>query len=152
MSKRSWEIKELKKSHKLNETAVLVVNQKLDSVLETIDNYFTNQNEESLHKLRISLRRLRYNMELFIQCFDKQKFMVFYKNIKNLQDLSGSTRDLDVLLTNMKLLINKDHIEVPENIFEKFNAKRKELNSMLVLELMKFKHSKVLKDFAKMVN
>ena len=41
-------------------------------------------------------------MELFIKCFNRKKYLGFYKIVSSLQDISGSVRDLDVLKQNLK--------------------------------------------------
>lgn len=99
--KRKWEIEELKKSKAVTSTAVIVLNDRIDSFLETVIRYFENNTVENLHDVRISIRRVRYSMELFIFCFDRKLFLRFYGRVEKLQDLSGSVRDLDVFLENV---------------------------------------------------
>ncbi len=86
-------------------------------------------------------------MELFIDCFDKKKFSAFYKKIEALQDQSGMLRDLDVLKVNINSLIIDEKIKISKIIFQKIDERRNELKANLKLELMKFTHSKVLKNF-----
>jgi CHAD domain-containing protein len=117
----------------------------------TIEKYFNDMNAENLHDIRISLRRVRYNMELFISCFNRKQFMIIYNTIQNLQDLSGLVRDLDVLKENIILLVKDDKVKVDNDILNKAEQKRIELEERLKLSLMKFMHSKAVKNFYRIV-
>ena len=107
---------------------------------------------ENLHDVRISLRRVRYNMELFISCFNRKQFLGIYNAVQELQDLSGAVRDLDVFKENINLLIQNEKVRVNKTILQKVEKKRKRLEEELKLALMKFLHSKKLKNFYKLVS
>jgi CHAD domain-containing protein len=91
-------------------------------------------------------------MELFIICFDREIFLRFYNRIENLQDNSGLVRDLDVFKENISSLISEEQVKVSRAVLTKVEEKRKTLENKLELELMKFLHSKSLKDFYKLLN
>jgi len=91
-------------------------------------------------------------MELFIICFDRKIFLRFYNRIENLQDNSGLVRDLDVFKENISSLITEEQVKVSRSVLTKVEEKRKILENKLELELMKFLHSKSLKDFNKLLN
>lgn len=153
MSKtKKWEIDGVKKRQSFCNASRIILKVRLDHLINTIDNYFKDINVENLHDIRIALRRVRYNMELFIICFDRKIFLRFYKIIENLQDLSGLVRDLDVFKENISSLITEEHVKVNRSVLIKVEEKRKTLENKLELELMKFLHSKSLKDFNKMLN
>ncbi len=147
--KRKWEIDELKKSKSLLSFAKIILNNRLDTFLETVIRYFENQRVEDLHDVRISIRRVRYSMELFINCFEKKLFLRFYSKVEKLQDLSGSVRDLDVLLENVKDLTEKKEIKPNPELNNRVLAKKSELEESFKYEMMKFLHSKVFRDFTK---
>jgi CHAD domain-containing protein len=150
--KRKWEIDELKESKAVASTAVIVLNDRIDNFLETVIRYFENSTVENLHDVRISIRRVRYSMELFIACFDRKLFLRFYSWVEKLQDLSGSVRDLDVLLENVKSLSEKEKIKVSKNLKQRVLKEKGELEESFKFELMKFLHSKIFKDFTKEIH
>ena len=153
MSKsKKWEIDGVKKRQSFCNASKIILKARLNHLINTIDNYFKDRNVENLHDIRIALRRVRYNMELFIICFDRKIFLRFYKIIENLQDLSGLVRDLDVFKENISSLITEERVKVNRSVLVKVEERRKTLENKLELELMKFLHSKSLKDFNKLLN
>ncbi|MGE5845091.1 MAG: CHAD domain-containing protein [Ignavibacteria bacterium] len=152
MNKKKWEIKELSPSETLAGASKKVLSVRLNDLLSSIKLYFENETEEKLHNTRIAVRRLRYSMELFIECLDRKKFLSFYDRVQYIQDLTGVVRDLDVLKQNMIILSTEEKVKVSRFLFEKIIEKRKKTNDNLKLELMKFIHSKKLKDFNKMIS
>jgi CHAD domain-containing protein len=147
--KRKWEIEKLKDSKTFKKSANLILTNRIESLLLCINNYFKDLSVESLHDVRIALRRVRYSMELFIVCYDKKIFSRFYNNVQLLQDLSGNVRDVDISLENYNSLVNEDNIKINEEVILKANQKKMALEENFKLELMKFTLSKVLKDFLK---
>jgi CHAD domain-containing protein len=146
-----WEIKELSADKSLKVSSKSAMQQRLQSVTLAIKKYFEEETPENLHEIRIALRRLRYNMEIFISCFDKNKFIAFYQIVEHLQDMTGTTRDFDVLAENMRN-ISKGKINLKTNSFLKnIETKNCRLKELLTLDLMKFTHSKELKDFSKIL-
>jgi len=153
MSKtKKWEIDGIKKRQSFCNASKIILKARLDHLMNRIDDYFKERNVENLHDIRIALRRVRYNMELFIICFDRKIFLRFYKRIENLQDNSGLVRDLDVFKENISSLISEEQVKVSRSVLNKVEEKRNMLENKLELELMKFLHSKSLKDFNKLLN
>jgi len=149
---KNWEINKLSPKGDLTSSAKVILCQRLDSLLVSISSYLLEINEENLHQVRIALRRVRYSMELFIKCFNRKKYLSFYKNVSSLQDLSGSVRDLDILKQNLNNFYS-DHKSKNKDIdFDRIGEKKNLLESNLKLELMKFVHSKELKEFKKLIN
>ena len=151
MAKKKWELKGLRKKLTFQDAAVKIVSERLNQLNSSIKIFLEQKTVENLHLVRIALRRVRYNMELFTICFDKKIFVLFYKKIETLQDLSGKVRDLDVMKENIELLNKNDKVEISEVIRTKVNQKRDRLNNTFILELMKFNHSKALKSFMKLL-
>ncbi|MHB1687544.1 MAG: CHAD domain-containing protein [Ignavibacteriaceae bacterium] len=149
--KKKWKIKGLKNDTSLLEVARIVLKQRLNSVISSIKKYFAVNSPENLHEVRIALRRLRYNLEIFISCFDDKNILIFYKAVENLQDVTGTLRDLDVLSGNIDSNISPDEREKIILLKEKIELQRKELFEGLKLSLMEFLHSKNLKEFKKMI-
>jgi len=153
MSKtKKWEIDGIKKRQGFCNASKIILKARLDHLINKIDDYFKERNVENLHDIRIALRRVRYNMELFIICFDRKIFLRLYSIIENLQDFSGLVRDLDVFKENISSLISEEQVKISPLVLTKVEEKRKTLENKLELELMKFLHSKSLKDFNKLLN
>ncbi|HEY4755093.1 MAG TPA: CHAD domain-containing protein [Ignavibacteriaceae bacterium] len=153
MSKtKPWEISKLSIKQNLTPSAKIILRQRLESFLTSINLYLSEINPENLHQVRISLRRLRYPMEVFLKYFDRKKYWSFYKIVSSLQDLSGEVRDLDILKQNLNIYCNKDKSKTEEINFSKIDIKKEQFQSNLKLELMKFIHGKELKDFKKLIN
>ena len=153
MSKtKPWEISKLSIKQNLTPSAKIILRQRLESFLTSINLYLSEINPENLHQVRISLRRLRYLMEVFLKYFDRKKYLSFYKIVSSLQDLSGEVRDLDILKQNLNIYCNKDTSKTEEINLSKIDIKKEQFQSNLKLELMKFIHGKELKDFKKLIN
>lgn len=151
MSKKKWKIEKLRYSKNLLKTANIILQDRLDNLLNFIDKYFETKDIEPLHDVRIALRRVRYNMELFFVCYEKKLFMRLYNKIEKLQDLSGSVRDLDVFLENINSL-KKENVLVSEELEIKIKEKRNLLQSEFEDELKKFIKSSTLKSFYKIIS
>ncbi|MFC2103542.1 CHAD domain-containing protein [Bacteroidota bacterium] len=149
---KKWEIPGITKRQSVFTAAKKILKYRIEHLLNTIDNYFKDRNVENLHDIRIALRRVRYNMELFIECFDRKIFLKFYKRVELLQDLSGMVRDLDVFKENIQSLIDEAHVRVNKPVLKKVEEKKSLLENDLELELMKFLHEKPLKEFTKLLN
>ena len=152
MNKKKWQIDDLADKMEFKNAARVILTNSLNQVKDDIKNYLVTDSVEQLHKVRISLRRLRYSMELFISCFDKKKFMILYKKVEALQDLSGKVRDYDVMKDSMKLLANEENVKVNEEVFGKIDELRSEFYTGLKLELMKYLHSKSVRNFETIVD
>lgn len=152
MSKtKSWEIPGLSSKKDLTYTAKIILSQRLGYLLASINKYLTDTNSKSLHDVRISLRRVRYPMELFLSFFNRKKYLYFYKKISQLQDLSGEVRDLDIFKSHISVFFANDPIIKQKIITNQFEEKRDRLQSRLKLEIMKFIHGKNLKELNRMI-
>jgi CHAD domain-containing protein len=147
---KNWEIPSLSPKKDLDSSAKIILGNRLNRLLDCINSYFLENNAENLHEIRISLRRVRYPMELFIKCFNRKKYLDFYKLLSQTQDLSGSVRDLDVLEQNLINFFKDDKSSLVK--FNKIINNKNELQSILKLELMKLIHSKELKEFKKLIS
>lgn len=145
---KKWEIKKLKKSKKLKSIADIILQQRINRLLNLIEIYLKDKTIEHLHDVRIALRRVRYNLELFLVCYDDSTFSKFYNKIEFLQNLSGEVRDLDVMLMNLDQL-KESSVEIQSEIKEKIIEKRTDLENKLIKELNKFLTGKYLKEFLK---
>src|ERR1035441_8388093 len=138
MAAPKWKIKGLNEKSSFKKTAVIILLKRINNLNRLITWFLTNETSESLHNVRISLRRVRYNMELFYGLFDRKKFLKLYNMIENLQDKTGTVRDIHVLKQNILLFRHEDEIIIPDKMNVRIEEKEKLLNDKLRSELLDF--------------
>ena len=151
MAAPKWKIKGLNGKSSFRKTAFIILRERINNLNRLITLFLKNETIESLHNVRISLRRVRYNMELFYGLFDRKKFLKLYNMIENLQDKTGTVRDIHVLKQNILLFRHEDEIIIPDKMNVRIEEKEKLLNDELRSELSDFLHSEELKDFIKIL-
>ena len=151
MAAPKWKIKGLNGKSSFRKTAIIILRERINNLNRLITLFLTNETIESLHNVRISLRRVRYNMELFYGIFDRKKFLKLYNMIKNLQDKTGIVRDIHVLKQNILLFGQEDEIIIPDKMNVRIEEKEKLLNDELRSELSDFLLSEELMDFIKIL-
>jgi CHAD domain-containing protein len=151
MAAPKWKIKGLNGKFSFRKTSLIILNERLNNLNRLIKSFLINETEENLHNVRISLRRLRYNMELFYVLFDKQKFLKLYNMIENLQDNTGYVRDIHIIKQNILLFGKEEEITITNRINARIEEKEKLLNDNLKLELSTFLRSGELKNFMKIL-
>lgn len=149
---KSWEIKQVSCKKDLASSAKVILQQRMRNLLNSVSTYLKEMNEENLHQLRITLRRFRYASELFIKCFNRKKYLSFYKRISSLQDLSGEIRDLDVFKQNLQVFGSSDAANTALIDFNKIEYNKNQIQTKFKMELMKFIHGKQLKEFKKFID
>jgi CHAD domain-containing protein len=75
MAAPKWKIKGLNGKSSFRKTAFIILRERINNLNRLITLFLKNETIESLHNVRISLRRVRYNMELFYGIFDRKKFL-----------------------------------------------------------------------------
>mgnify|MGYP000117905966 CR=1 FL=1 len=148
---KKWKISEIKNSKKLKDIADIILRQRINIILDLLEKYLKNKTIENLHDVRIGLRRVRYNLELFLVCYDESTFSKFYNKIEKLQNLSGEVRDLDVLLLNLEKL-KESGVLFENSLIEKVKENRASFEVELNNQINKFLKSKALKKFLKEIN
>lgn len=144
---KKWEIKRLQKKQSFKKSSQIVLENRLKSTIKSIRKYLSDNSAENLHSMRIAIRRMRYSMEIFIECFERKKFLVLYNSIVELQDQSGEVRDLDVLLDNISSFKAESGISDLTTIEKNILRKKEILSNTLHLKLEGFLGSNIVKDF-----
>jgi CHAD domain-containing protein len=126
MPKKKWYISGVKINNSYFTEGKRVLRQRLDQVLILMNKYLETHNLEDLHQLRISIRRLRYPIEVFIGFFPKKTFTDFYIKLNELQDLSGFGRDTDVMIMKLTNYQEENKIALPFELFELLKTKKDE--------------------------
>jgi len=83
----------------------LVINDRLIELEKLSESFYTPLDSRALHEMRIGVKRLRYAIELFHDCFSP-KIMRFAKAATRLQDSLGNLHDCDVWIENFGQLIH----------------------------------------------
>ena len=151
MGRKSWQIENLDVMQEYCQASGIILKNRITQLKMDINKYFYSESAEALHRIRISLRRLRYSMELFISCYDNEKFMIFYKRITKLQDLSGKARDFDVMSDNLSVLMKEDKVRISIQALNKVLDLRNELKVKLKSALSKFIRSKAVRSFEELL-
>jgi hypothetical protein len=151
MASPKWKIKGIGGKLSFGKAALIVLNDRIANLIKFINKFLRNESAENLHNVRISVRRLRYNMELFYALFEKKKFLRLYNMIENLQDKSGSVRDIYILRQNILLFGKEDNYIIPVGLDARINEKENLLLVDLRTELYRFLHSIELKDILKLI-
>ena len=92
---------------------------------------------EFVHDMRVASRRLRAAMDNFTECFEKESFKKYYKQIKTITRTMGAVRDLDVLIVRfqkeLSALTETEQRDI-QGLIEHLQQKREEARKpMLVL-------------------
>ncbi len=98
---RKWEIRELEGVRKFRAAACVILENRLNTVLDSVNEFKSTGEVEALHDLRIAIRRLRYPLETLMACLDRKKALQFIQELNLLQDAAGTARDLDVLIERL---------------------------------------------------
>ena len=144
---KKWEIKKLQKKHSLKKTSQIVLKNRLNAVTKLITKYLADKTVENLHSMRIAIRRLRYGLEIFVVCFERKNYLVFYDLIVGLQDQSGLVRDLDILLENINKLKTEGGVKNLTDMEKEIINKKNILTKELEIKLRLFLENEIVKDF-----
>jgi len=135
-------IEGLTKNISVCEAAEIILKNKYSILLKRIKKYLKQNNEENLHSLRIAVRRFRYTFESFEICFKKNETKKFYATVKNLQDVLGKERDIDVIKSTLLEISKQNKIQIPENLIENLNEQKQKINKEIINDLIEFKEDK----------
>jgi CHAD domain-containing protein len=136
--KKKFKISKLDKKLRLEESVYIVLGDRLNQIIKQIDRYFKEDSTENLHEMRISFRKFRYVFEIFYDCLPPKLFKHVYTIAKDMQDLIGTARDLDVLEMKIKLTAEEINQQVPEYFFEKIENEKIIAKQNIKMELIKF--------------
>lgn len=139
--KKKFRIKNLDKKKKFQNNAFIVLYDKLKTIKRLTKKYLKDESSESLHQLRIAIRRFRYTMEIFVDCFKEKDFENAYKLIQYLQDKLGEGRDLDVLEEKLKLIVESKNISI-NDLLDQINKEKSNIKQTIKEELLKFAEEK----------
>ncbi len=101
------------------------------------DGAIDGTNIEFVHDMRVASRRLRAAMDNFSDCFQKEPFKQYYKQIRTITRTMGAARDLDVLITYFQSQLQtlppeeqSDIHKLIENLQQKRKIARKPMSEL----------------------
>ena len=141
------DLKGLHQNTIFSESAFIVLKHKFNVSRKKARIFLDDPTVENLHSLRISIRRLRYSLEIFEVCFSRDSFRKNISYLKSLQDLIGIGRDLDVLKDEVNNIALEGKTVVPVQFFDALDKKKEKALHEIKLELLKFLHNKNIRNF-----
>ena len=95
---KAWKVKGIRKQRSYRHNAQIILAVKIKEVYSWAESIRNPDNIDELHNLRISVKRLRYSMELFVINYG-EAFKNLLKVLEDLQHLLGDIHDCDVIET-----------------------------------------------------
>lgn len=95
---KAWKVKGIRKQRSYHHNAQIILAVKIKEVYSWAESIRNPDNIDELHNLRISVKRLRYSMELFVINYG-EAFKNLLKVLEDLQHLLGEIHDCDVIET-----------------------------------------------------
>jgi CHAD domain-containing protein len=151
LSSPKWKIKNLSGNESFRKAAQIILKERVKKVSVNIKLYLKEENPIKLHNVRISIRRLRYNIELFYPFFDNNKFNKFYDSLVDLQDATGDVRDIYITINNISLIKDLELNEIQNDLISKMEEKQTVLLDKLRSMLHSFMVSNEMKSFIKLI-
>jgi len=135
---KRFKIKYLDKKARFDESAVLVLNDRLLKIMKEIDKYFKDDSSNNLHSMRLAFRRFRYVLEIFYECIPPKLFKRVYSIAEEMQDLIGTARDLDVMEQKIQATAVELKQKAPMYLVKKIEKEKSAAKQNIKLELIKF--------------
>lgn len=88
----------------INVYGAKIIYQHLSDMQKELEGVLTNADIEYVHRMRVASRRLRSSLVIFRDCFSKQDYKQFAKDIRAVTRALGNARDLDVQLELLQRL------------------------------------------------
>ena len=138
MTHPKWKVKNLKKQMPIQKRAYLILKIRMKELRKRIRVFMQSDTDENLHAVRIALRRLRYSLEVFFDCFDQKTFLQFYSIVEHLQDISGLVRDNTIIKNKISVYMDDENHDALQKILERIDKNQKSIRDELNTELLAF--------------
>lgn len=152
MGHKKWEIPYLTSASDIYSGAQIILTHRLFEVLTHTKEFVDTHDPETLHQLRIALRRLRYPLETFTEFLPRKATFRFLQLVNRLQQSAGTARDYDVMIETLQRLEKEDNEQIPENLYRTLEKKRKRLYLNIDNRFKALLRSSSLYDFKIMIN
>ncbi len=140
----------MKRSLKINKNIFLKKFKKIsDNFCQKLDKYITDSNDDNIHDIRVSIRRLETAYKILPKNVRKQKKMKSYmKQAKKLFKMNAKIRDFDIICANME----SKYPDKTQNLVESLRDSRIEYiknANRLALKISHLPSPKILKSALK---
>lgn len=133
----------------LRKTASLVFNFRMKELRRLIKMYLADENESHLHAVRISVRRMRYQLEIFYRCFRRKDFDRLYGELNNIQIMTGKIRDNTICMNLILKNETGDATQIRKELTDKIAGENLEAQTQLRPALRSFIQAQKGKKFLK---
>lgn len=102
---KAWEVPGLAGDARFREAAGRVILTRWSEMMSYRDGTLLGEDIEELHSMRVSSRRLRAAMDAFEGAFPHKTFRPLLRQVKEITDVLGDARDLDVAIEGLTRLV-----------------------------------------------
>ena len=102
---RAWDVPGLAGDARFREAAGRVILTRWAEMMSYRDGTLLGEDIEELHSMRVSSRRLRAAMDAFEGAFPSKTFRPLLRQVKEITDVLGDARDLDVAIERLTGLL-----------------------------------------------
>lgn len=102
---RAWEVPGLTGRARFRDAAGRVILTRWREMMSYRDGTLLGEDIEELHAMRVSSRRLRAAMDAFEGAFPRASFRPLLRQVKEITDVLGEARDLDVAVERLARLL-----------------------------------------------
>ena len=102
---RAWDVPGLTGRARFREAAGRVILTRWRETMSYRDGTLLGEDIEELHAMRVSSRRLRAAMDAFEGAFPARSFRSYLRQVKEITDVLGDARDLDVAVERLVALL-----------------------------------------------
>lgn len=103
---RAWEVPGLAGDARFREAAGRVILTRWTEMMSYREGTLLGEDIEELHAMRVSSRRLRAAMDAFEGAFPSKSFRPYLRQVKEITDVLGEARDLDVAIERLTGLLS----------------------------------------------
>ena len=124
---RAWEVPGLSGRARFREAAGRVVLTRWREMMSYRDGTLLGEDIEELHAMRVSSRRLRAAMDAFEGAFPRKSFRPLVRQVKEITDVLGDARDLDVAIERLSGLrpeMRGDELPGVEGLVARYREER----------------------------
>ena len=102
---KAWEVPALRGDARFRDAAGRVILTRWTEMMSYRDGTLLGEDIEELHAMRVSSRRLRAAMDAFEGAFPRTSFKGYLRQVKEITDVLGDARDLDVAIERLTRLL-----------------------------------------------
>ena len=102
---RAWEVPGLRGDARFRDAAGRVIWTRWTEMMSYREGTLLGEDIEELHAMRVSSRRLRAAMDAFEGAFPPKSFKGYLRQVKEITDVLGDARDLDVAIERLTGLL-----------------------------------------------